>query len=317
MHLYFIYLKKFLLLAVLGLLQLSAAATTPEVAERTAREKAYADSVNATFHYQTGKVALPQSLGDLTVPAGFRYLDSDQSKRLLTEVWGNPQGESLGMLLPADRGPLSDNNWAFVLQYEDMGYVKDDDADEINYDDLLKEMQEDTEQENKGRVEAGYEPVTLVGWAAQPYYDKKLNVLHWAQELKFGEATENTLNYNVRLLGRKGVLILNAVGNTSQLPEVRSSIPNVIPSVTFANGLRYADFQPDLDQVAAYGIGGLVAGKVLAKVGFFALILKFWKVLLALAAGGWSVIRRFFGGKEAEEAEPALEATEETLPYEV
>ncbi|MCA8831484.1 DUF2167 domain-containing protein [Hymenobacter pini] len=303
-------MKKLLLLATLLVAHLSSQATPtlPTAADSAARQKAVVDSINATFHYQTGLVKLPESLGDLTVPRGFRYLDADQSKRLLTQIWGNPDGESLGMLFPADRGPLSDNNWAFVLQYEGMGYVKDDDAADINYDDLLKEMQEDTEESNKERIEAGYEPVMLVGWAAKPYYDKGLNVLHWAKELRFGREEISTLNYNVRLLGRKGVLNLNAVGTPSQLPEIKSTIPAVIQSVAFAKGLRYADFNPDLDDVAAYGIGGLVAGKVLAKVGFFALVLKFWKVLLALVAGAWTAIRRFFGGRTPDEkGQPALE----------
>jgi len=303
-------LKKLLLLAALLVARLgtNAAPTLPTAADSAARQKAVMDSINGTFHYQTGLVKLPESLGDLTVPKGFRYLDADQSKRLLTQIWGNPGGESLGMLLPADRGPVSENNWAFVLQYEGMGYVKDDDAADIDYDDLLKDMQEDTQESNKERVEAGYEPVTLVGWAATPYYDKGLNVLHWAKELRFGQEEVNTLNYNVRLLGRKGVLNLNAVGTPSQLPEIKGAIPAVIQSVAFAKGLRYADFNPDLDEVAAYGIGGLIAGKVLAKVGFFALILKFWKVVLALVAGAWTAIRRFFGGRtQDEEPQPALE----------
>ncbi|GAB3305751.1 DUF2167 domain-containing protein [Hymenobacter tenuis] len=302
-------MKKLLLLAALacGYLTATAAPTPPTALDSAARMQAYVDSVNATFHYQTGRVQLPENLGELAVPAGFRYLDADQSKRLLTQVWGNPDGSSLGMLMPADRGPLSKNNWAFVLEYEGMGYVKDDDAADIDYDDLLKDMQSYTEEANAERTQAGYEPVTLVGWAAKPYYDKGLNVLHWAKVLKFGNSATNTLNYNVRLLGRKGVLNLNAVGETSQLAEVRSTIPNVIKSVTFTKGLRYADFNPELDEVAAYGIGGLVAGKVLAKVGFFAIILKFWKIGLALLAGAWTAIRRFFGGKaKDDELQPVL-----------
>lgn len=260
--------------------------------------------MQATLHYQTGRVLLPGSIGEITLPAGFRYLDVEQSNRVLTTFWGNPNGESLGMIFPNSKGPLDAGSWAFVVEYEQMGYVKDDDANDIDYNDLLQDMQADTEEANQERIDAGYEPLTLVGWAATPYYDKNLNVLHWAKELKVGQATENTLNYNVRLLGRKGVLNLNAVGSVSQLAEVRQTIPGIISSISFSKGLQYGDFNPNLDEVAAYGIGGLVAGKVLAKVGFFALILKFWKIGLALLAGAWTAIRRFFGAKVAPE--PAL-----------
>ena len=44
----------------------------------------------------------------------------------------------------------------------------------------------------------------------------------------------------------------------------------------------YSEFNPDIDTVAAYGIGGLIAGKVLAKAGVLAaglvLLKKFWFV---------------------------------------
>ena len=272
--------------------------------DSAARYQATTDSLQATLHYQTGRVVLPEGVGELVVPAGFRYLDAEQSARVLTKLWGNPAGESLGMLFPAAKGPLDEGSWAFVVEYEKLGYVKDDDAEDIKYDELLQQMQAATAEENKERTAAGYEPLTLVGWAAKPYYDKHLNVLHWAKELKLGQAPENTLNYNVRLLGRQGVLNLNAVGAVSQLAEVRGTIPAVIRSVSFSKGMQYADFNPELDEVAAYGIGGLVAGKVLAKVGFLAVALKFWKILLALAAGGWTGIRRFFGRKPV--AEPAI-----------
>ena len=46
-----------------------------------------------------------------------------------------------------------------------------------------------------------------------------------------------------------------------------------------------ADFDSKIDNVAAWTIGGLVAGKVLAKAGFFAIILKFIKPLLLLLFG--------------------------------
>ncbi len=45
----------------------------------------------------------------------------------------------------------------------------------------------------------------------------------------------------------------------------------------FDEGSTYSDFNPDLDTVAAYGVGALVAGKVIAKTGFLAVALIFLK----------------------------------------
>jgi uncharacterized membrane-anchored protein len=182
---------------------------------------------------------------------------------------------------------------AFIITYDEMGYVKDDDADEIDYDELLKEMQSDAASANDERAKLGYESIAIIGWAAKPYYDSERKVLHWAKEIKFGENEGTTLNYNVRILGRKGVLVLNAVSSMMELPEVQQNIEPVLASVTYTDGNKYADFNPDLDEVAAWTIGGLVAGKVLAKVGIFALLLKNIKLIglaiagLATAAWRW------------------------------
>lgn len=110
----------------------------PAPADSVDREQAYIDSVQATLKYQTGHITFPDNLGSINVPKGFRYLDARQSKYVLTELWGNPKSESLGMLFPADRGPLDDNNWAFDIEFDPSGYVEDKDAADIDYDDLLR-----------------------------------------------------------------------------------------------------------------------------------------------------------------------------------
>jgi len=82
---------------------------------------------------------------------------------------------------------------------------------------------------------------------------------------------------------------LNFIASIEQLPEIEQNLPSVLALAEFDQGSTYADFDPDVDQVAAYGIGALVAGKVLAKTGFFAIALVFLKkfgvfILLGLGA---------------------------------
>jgi len=79
----------------------------------------------------------------------------------------------------------------------------------------------------------------------------------------------STLNYNVRILGRKGVLQLNAIGSMNQLDEVKQSMPEILKSVNYQEGSRYVDFDPKIDKVAGYGLAALVAGGVAAKAGLF------------------------------------------------
>lgn len=257
----------------------------------------FIDNIEAGLKYQQGEVQLDNSIGTLKVPDSFRYLDAEQSRYVLEDLWGNPEDSTvLGMIVPQERGVLADNAWAFIVTYEEMGFVKDDDADEIDYDELLGEMKTDADAENEMRKSAGYAPIEIVGWASKPYYDADKKVLHWAKEIRFGDNEFNTLNYNVRILGRKGVLVLNAVSPIGELPEVQKNIPPVLSSFTFADGSKYSDFDPDVDEVAAWTIGGLVAGKVLAKTGLLALLLKNIKLVLlglsAIGTGAWKWYKR-------------------------
>lgn len=240
------------------------------------------DSIEKSFKYEHGIINLKNRVGKINIPKGFKYLEPVQAERVLVELWGNPKGENLtlGLLLPQSQGVLSKNGYVFNIQYDEIGHVKDDDADDINYDDLLKEMQEGTVEENKERQKAGYEPVSIVGWAAKPFYDEDRKILHWAKEIKFGKDPLNTLNYNIRILGRKGVLVLNAIATENELPLVQKDINKVLDIVQFNDGYKYEDFDSSVDDVAAWTIGGLVAGKVLAKVGFFAIFAKFGKLIV-------------------------------------
>lgn len=253
--------------------------------------KIFIDSLEARFQYQTGEIKFENGIGTLHVPDGFRYLDAKQSQYVLEDLWGNPQDTTvMGMIVPQNRGMLADNSWAFIITYDEMGFVKDDDADDIDYDNLLEEMQTDSKAENEAREKMGYSPIEIVGWASKPYYDSDKKVLHWAKEIKFGENEFNTLNYNVRILGRKGVLILNAVSSMNELPEVQKHITPVLSSFTYADGAQYSDFDPSIDQVAAWTIGGLVAGKVLAKAGILAILLKYIKlIVIGIGAMGTAI----------------------------
>jgi len=241
---------------------------------------------------QRGEIKLLNGVATLTVPDEFFYLSPSDSETVLTKIWGNPPtGENnLGMLFPTGATAVSSGTWGVTINYEEDGYVSDENADDIDYDDLLSDMQESVDASNKQRAEMGYETIQLVGWASKPYYDSLSHKLHWAQEIQFGDQTTNTLNYNIRVLGRKGVLLLNFIAEMDQLYVINSQVDTVLNIAEFNDGLRYADFNPDIDTVAAYGIGALIAGKVAAKVGLLATILllfkKFWFILI-LAVGGF------------------------------
>src|SRR5690606_327760 len=201
--------------------QFAFASTVPEAeptadtaeAEQQAYE-AWARNFVDSLDMQTGQIQLPNSVATLNVPESFYYLSPADTERVLVEAWGNPsEGLIQGMLFPAHVTPLDPEAWGVTIDFDEDGYVSDDDAADMNYDDLLAQMQAETLEVNPDRVAAGYPAIELMGWAASPHYDAGRRQLYWAQELKFGDDPAHILNYNIRALGRRGVLVMNFIAD--------------------------------------------------------------------------------------------------------
>lgn len=251
------------------------------------------DSLLATFQYQSGHLEI-NSAASVDVPEGFRFLGPKDAQAVLTDLWNNPPDDAiLGMLVQDSIQYLADTAWVITYSYAEDGYVKDDDAESINYTELLKQMKEDTKNANAERVRDGYNKLTLVGWAQAPYYDRASHKLHWAKELIVDDdSIYRTLNYNIRMLGRRGVLVMNVIADMGSLRDVNSHLNQIMESTNFNSGSRYEDFDDKTDKIAEYGITALVTGAILAKSGMLA------KVGLILAAA-WKFIAAglfaFFG----------------------
>lgn len=277
----------------------------PDTGEQPPAEQGMtSDEFLASLSPAHGKIILPGSIAELDLPDSFYYLSPEDAERVLVDAWGNPSGAgTLGMIVPSAYTVLDEGSWAVIVTYEEDGHVDDDDALELDYNELLDQMREQTEEESAYRVENGYEPIKLIGWAAAPRYDADAKKMYWAKEIQFGDTGPNTLNYNVRVLGRKGVLVLNMVATTGELSEIEAATPTVLAMTDFTEGNRYADFNPDVDQVAAYGVGALIAGKLAAKAGLFAklgvLLIALKKFWIFLVIGAGVLLKQLFFGRKS------------------
>jgi uncharacterized membrane-anchored protein len=258
----------------------------------------------AKLNFQEGKINLPGGIATLNLPSNFRYLNPSDTSHVLEEGWGNPPGaKTLGMIVPAGTSLLTKEGWGVIVTYDEDGHVKDDDAADTKYDELLKQMQEGLEASNAERTKAGYPAMTLVGWAEKPSYDKASHKLYWAKELKTVGDSANGLNYNIRVLGRKGVLVLNAVASMEQIDKIKTEMKQVTAFSEFTEGNRYADFDSKTDKTAEYGIAALVLGGAAAKLGLFgklfAMLLVFKKlIVVGIAAIGVGISKLFGRHKE-------------------
>ncbi len=275
-------------------------------AEAQAWEAAYQaerDSLEQTLvFYADTTVTLGDGLAELVVPPGYRYLSGADAATVLVDMWGNPPAsgkESLGMLFPDKYGPADLAGYGIEISYVEDGYIEDDDAADMDYDELLAQLQEETRNGNAEREAAGYASMHLQGWAKPPHYDAANKRLHWAKELYFEGEEVNTLNYNILFLGRRGFLTMNVIGGMKDLEEVNGDLEDFLGSVAYTEGNRYADFDASSDNIAGYGLAALLGAKVLAKTGLFATIgiflLKGWKLIALACVAATAGLKRFLG----------------------
>lgn len=289
---------KGLLLGMLCAIATNAAAQDAPAPEAEAAAVEEASEPEIQLDYQAGEVELPNKIATLHLGENYRYLNPAETEKLLV-AWGNPPGnETQGAIVARDVNPMSESGWAVIVTYEDEGHVDDSDAAEIDYDELLADMKSGTEDANDARKAEGYGTVNLIGWAEKPRYDAATKKLYWAQELSFEGSETHTLNYEVRVLGREGVLSMNAVASMNQLSQVKADMKPLIEVAEFNAGHRYAEFNASTDRMAEYGLGALIAGGVAAKLGLFAKIgaflVAFKKfIFIGVVALGGIVVRLF------------------------
>jgi uncharacterized membrane-anchored protein len=284
-----------------------AVEVSPGAPPLTAEQQEYlrqATEFYESLNRQTGVVTIADGKVTLNVPETHYFVGAADARRVIVDLWGNPPNSAEGVegiIFLADANPALDG-WGALVQYVAEGYVPDDEASTMNYNDLLRDMQAGAERENEWRQQNSYPTISIVGWAEAPHYDEATHKLYWAKDLLFGGESIHSLNYDIRILGREGHLVLSFVSTMDQLETIRASAPAVMAMANFTPGNTYADYVEGVDQRAAYGIGGLIAGGALAavaqKTGLLALILAFGKkflvlIIAGLAALGGMVTRMF------------------------
>lgn len=258
--------------------------------------------------YETNTVTLANGIAELKVPKGYKYLNAADSRKTL-QIWGNPDDpNTLGLLFKEEDSPLGVSTFVIEISNNNEGYIEDDEAEDMDFDEILAEMKKDEDANGSGNK--------LIGWASAPFYDAENKKLHWAKEIRFAGTDANQFNYDVRILGRNGYLTMRFIGEMSVFPQAKKDLNGLLTAVNYKPGHKYEDFDSSIDEVAAIGIGGLVAGKVLAKVGLWAVLLKFGKLIvfgiIALVGGFWKKIVGLFRKKKEEEVAPAIGNDENT-----
>ena len=226
--------------------------------------------------------------GSVQVPEGFIFFNAKDSQTILERMENLINGTELGMICPEDF------SWIMIFEFKDVGYVSDsgEDAD-IDAKKLLKSFREGIAAANKEKEARGWSTTELIGWSTEPHYNRTTQNLEWGLRFRSSDSGKAFDNYNVRLLGREGVMEVILVGDADSYDEAMQKTRELLTGFNFTEGKTYSEFRQG-DKLAGYGLAALVAGGTLAAAAKTGLLTKFFKPILAgLAALGALFLKLF------------------------
>lgn len=232
------------------------------------------------------------NIATLSVPSGYRFTGSAGTIKLM-EGYGNlTSGSELGYISPLDMG------WFAVFEFDECGYVKDDEKDKLDADKILEQMQESQKEANKELARRGMSTLQVLGWQTPPFYNPQTNNLEWAIRLRSSSGGDS-INYKTKLLGRRGVMDVVLVCGEEELPAVIADYQNLLKNFAFKKEESYAAFSKG-DKIAEYGLTGLIVGGGLLVAAKTGLLAKFWKFIVVGVIAIGAFLKRIFVGKTKE-----------------
>jgi len=238
-----------------------------------------------------GKVSLGGSVAEVKLQEDEAFLDAYQTVKLLEKMGNQTSGKEVGLVRPL----TEEESWWAVFEYEKSGYVKDDDKDKIDADELLKSIKEGTEEGNDYRKEHGAPGLHVMRWSEPPHYDAQTHNLVWGILAKDDNGGE-VVNYQVRLLGREGYMAVTLIDDPKLIDTSKVAFSKVLERFAYQPGKTYSEWRPG-DKVAEYGLTALVAagaGAAAVKLGLLGYIGKFFKLIAVGVAGAAAAVSRFF-----------------------
>lgn len=242
------------------------------------------------------------NVAQIKVPAGFEFIDAKDTQALLKRSGEPVSGNEMGLIVSTNQP------WSVIFEFDDIGYVKDDEKDKLNADKLLQAIKEGTKEANKERIRAGSAPLEIVGWEKPPEYDPVTHNLEWA--IRATSEGQPLLNYNTRILGRKGVMEVVLIVAPDKLAATLPTFNKLLAGYSYQSGQTYAEYRPG-DKIAKYGLAALVVGGAAvgaAKLGLLGPVIllfkKAWKLVViavaAVAAFFKKLFARLFRSKSRE-----------------
>jgi uncharacterized membrane-anchored protein len=236
-----------------------------------------------------GKAPIGSNLAEIDLGEGYVFLDAANTKRFL-ELNQNPVGgNEMATVAPASES----EGWFLIFEYDEIGYVKDDEKDQLDAESILAAIREGTAHANEQRKSRGWPTMEIIGWHEQPRYDTRTNNLTWS--IVGSSEGRRTINRMIKLLGRRGVMTATLVSSPEELPQAAVAVDKLLDGYAYRGGSTYAEFVPGKDKLAQVGLTALVVGGAGAAVLKSGLLARLWKFIAIGVAAGLAGLKRLFG----------------------
>ena len=272
--------------------------TLAQEAPASANESESVDPL-AKYNWQTSGTGKLGEHGKIEIPEGFIFLNGVETGEIMTKEFGNLPSEYEGMI-----GPES-LEWFVVFEFDGVGYVNDDEKDDLDSEEILEAIQEGQKAANEERKRRGLDTLTTTGWIVEPNYNPTTNNLEYGFVLESSDGSTN-INFLTKLLGRHGVMVSTLLCGPAELEAILPDYQKTLTGFDFDSGQTYAEYQEG-DKVAEYGLKGLIAGGAVfaaAKLGLFGTIALWFKKAFKLVIAGVIAVglflKRLIGGKKAD-----------------
>ena len=242
---------------------------------------------------------------EIALPANLVLYEATAAQQIMRD-WGNSPDGVLAVIL------RHESPWAIVIDADDVGYVSDSDADNLDAGELLSSFREGSTHQNIERKARGIPELFIDGWSQLPSYDRVHHHMVWG--LDAHDVTGKVINFDTRLLGRNGYLAFGLIDTPDHIAAARTETQPILDAIHFKPGSRYEDHTSG-DKDSGIGLRGLVLGgvgvAVAKKTGLLVAFIAFFKkgfILIGAALAGafrWLFRRKKAAAVELRDEPPA------------
>ncbi len=268
-----------------------AAEPAAEETDDSADLQAFLSQFSWTQGPATGKLG---DVAELNLPEGFRLANGDDTRKIMAAFGNLTSDQELGLVAP------DSFDWFIVFEFDPVGYVKDDEKDDLKPDEMMDSIKRGTEFANEERAKMGIPGMTILGWQLPPRYNDQTKLLEWS--IRAESEGSKILNHNTRILGRHGVMEAALVVDPEDIEATLPVFYSLLEGYGFQSGQKYAEYQ-DGDKIAKYGLAALIVGggaAAAAKLGLFAwlavMFKKLWKLIVVAVVGIGAWFKKLVGG---------------------